>query len=480
MEEALLPQIKDGSPKNLRKLDEFERGLVRVSRDYHGALKQAAVLGIKGMRIDVARLKAALKLMERRHPAARSVLVDWETLEEVDAEENIIPVFEMERENEDTWKTLWQNEQSIPVQLNISPIKVFVLQGDDQSEILVSAFHFVADGISLMELTHETLLAMEDLTIKWPAKDWIKSQYEITETVFPKYCLRGYGFCRAFTEVLCKTLCYRIDHIDPEEKPISEKEFSSGSLLSQGKLCQADLLHLRNISKNVYNVTLHPVLCVAAMRAVAENIDPDKPSYVTAGSIINLRPVYKHVCDQLEVEPSDMRHLSSAVTVRSYLGGEVIKDPEELWREVMKIQQQFKSKSTTSLLAYSLVAGIMFKNIPIDGYGDSLLVSNLGKSCLKPSYDTLGDINFLYPLLNYNILTHPYVCFTTFNGELNYSVIGTPRWLQQEKIDSICASIKRILKQMLERHREQLDDHHLDAEPSSDSNSKFQARSTAA
>jgi len=74
---------------------------------------------------------------------------------------------------------------------------------------------------------------------------------------------------------------------------------------------------------------------------------------------------------------------------------------------------------------------------------------------LQTSYGSLGKVNFLLPMVNYNCLTIPYVAFTTFDDMLTILAEASVRNFDAESIERLARGVATVLRDMLKYQRQQ-------------------------
>jgi len=430
--------------QGIRKLCGIERHYVRFSRFYSGSMKVGVLISFDE-RINVALLKTALKKMEKRHPALRSIIVDNETLIEQNQDDLVTKVFEYSRKGPDHWSDVWSHVQTQSLKLGTGLFQVHVINGDSESEILVSGEHFVCDAISLMELTHEMLKAIEDPPLQWANN--------ITECLFesmPSVSERIVACVRYLTYALELNFCTKNGPRSRE----AEKDYGKPCVIASSKISTEDMAVLASACKKEYSVTLNALLSLVTFRALSEYVTPDKPNHVYISSAVDGRKRYQ--MSRL-VKSSDLSYHSTAITYSRFIGGDLIKSAEHLWEELDDIGKKINEELADYWNTHSpmLTAPLVWHALPMEVAPTGIL-SNWGRSPFYPSYKNVGNVSKLRGLINFNTYNCPYIVFCSTKGELDITVIGSQRYLDQNDVENISETTKRILMQMCEYKKKDL------------------------
>lgn len=259
--------------QRVRVLGNIERGCWLISQT--APMNVVAIAEVRG-KLELARLRAALDLVQRRHLLLRVCVQAEHGVPSYFASNAAIPIEVSERRGPDHWQQVAIAERNRPLRWDTPPlVRLTVLHGDGESDLIITLHHLISDGASTVAFFRELLLAYSDEAAA--AKLGPLPVRPSLEMLMPEAERGVMGLTRSarFIGQQAWTFFARRPRLLPEQKLVPAAQRRSS--LVQQRLSGAETAALLAACRK-HAVTLHSVLCAALLMAVGAEIHAESPA----------------------------------------------------------------------------------------------------------------------------------------------------------------------------------------------------------
>lgn len=259
--------------QRLRVLGNIERGCWLIAQT--APMNVVAVAVVRG-RLELARLREALDLVQRRHPLLRVCVQTDGGPPSYFSSDATIPLEVIERRSSTHWQQVAIDERNRPVRWDTPPLaRMKVLHSDGESELIITLHHMISDGASAIYFFRDLLLALGDQ----PAPEMLAPlpvQPSI-EALMPEAERSVAGLHRSarFIGQQAWTFFALRPQLLPEQQSVPAAQRRSGFLSE--RLSSAETNSLLTACRK-HGVTLHSALCAALLMAVGAEIHAESPA----------------------------------------------------------------------------------------------------------------------------------------------------------------------------------------------------------
>ncbi|HNN98076.1 MAG TPA: condensation domain-containing protein, partial [Pseudomonadota bacterium] len=254
----------------LRPLGDIERGCWLI--DQTAPMNVVAIAALRG-RLDLLRLRDALARVQRRHPLLRvSVQID-RAGPAFFASDHAIPVEVIERRTPSHWMQIATDERNRAIAWDVPPLlRLSVLRGDDESELVMTMHHIISDGASASYLIRDLLRAYADrsTSVELAPLDLRPA----IEALMPESerGLAGLKRSARFIGQQAWTYFARRPQLLREQESVPSAQRQS--TFAHQVLSQVET-HALLAACRGHSVSVHSALCAALLRAVRAEIQAD-------------------------------------------------------------------------------------------------------------------------------------------------------------------------------------------------------------
>lgn len=253
--------------QRMRALGNIERGCWLITQT--APMNVVAAVEVRG-RLELPRLRAALDLVQRRHPLLR-VCVQAERGEpSYFTSDAPIPIEVAERRGPAHWQQVAIAERNRPVPWDRPPlVRLTVLHGEGESDLIVTLHHMISDGASATSFFRELLLSYSDAAAA--GKLAPRPVLPPIEALMPgaERGLSGLKRSARFIGQQAWTFFTLRPRLLREQQPVPAEQRRSS--LSHQRLSRAETSALLAACRG-HGVTLHSALCAALLMAVGAEV----------------------------------------------------------------------------------------------------------------------------------------------------------------------------------------------------------------
>jgi hypothetical protein len=342
-----------------------------------------------------------------------------------------------------------------PARIGEPGLAVALVNGID---LVLACEHYMCDGTSLMQFSHELLQAIANPTMAWEPQARVPGMTAMMRRTIPSRARRMKALTGYVKDIFADA-SYNKQSILPKSAKADRSTYDQQCFMTSISFSPEDAALLAKYAKQEHNATVNAVAMVACMRALAECVSASKSSKVSLVVAADGRRRYKESkksnskTTNVQVETTDLSAHATAVTMRGVFGGsKVANTSDALWARVpvlyTKLQKSLNHSG--SLFAGMLSAPKFFSYLPLDDGGPTGFLSNWGKAPFKTDYGgNVGALDAATPLMNLTAFPSPYIAFSSTNGGLDVNIFGSPRRLCQADVDRIGAELEGTLKGMI-------------------------------
>ena len=259
--------------QRLRTLGNIERGCWLI--DQTAPMNVVAVAEVQGQ-LELARLREALDLVQRRHPLLGVCVQTEGGVPAYFSGGTAIPLEVITRRNPTHWQQVAIDERNRPIRWDALPLaRMTILHGEDKSDLIITLHHLISDGASSVYFFRDLLLALSDQTAdaklaQLPARPSL-------ELLMPE-AERGVTGLKRSARVIGQqawTCFAQRPRLLSEQQSVPAAQRRSS--ISHQRLTNTETNALLDASR-VHGVTVHSVLCAALLMAVGAEIQADSPA----------------------------------------------------------------------------------------------------------------------------------------------------------------------------------------------------------
>jgi hypothetical protein len=391
-------------------------------------------------------LQEILPSPERTEPVA-TLTEHWNPVPRDDHEQPTAP--------NDHWKAVWAEMSLTPARIGEPGLAVALVNGID---LVLACEHYMCDGTSLMQFSHELLQAIADPTMAWEPRLRVPGMTAMMRRTIPSRARRMKALTGYVKDIFADA-SYNKQSILPKSAKADRSTYDQECFMTSLSFSPNDAALLAKYAKQELNATVNAVAMVASMRALAECMNSSKSSKVSLVVAADGRRRYKESkksnskTTNVQVETTDLSAHATAVTMRGVFGGgKVANTSDALWARVPAVHTKLQKylNHSGSVFAGMLSAPRFFSYLPLDDQGPTGVLSNWGRTPFKTDYGgNVGALDAATPLMNLTVFPSPYIVFSSTNGGLDVNIFGTPRRFCQADVDRIGAELEVTLKGMI-------------------------------
>ena len=259
--------------RRLRALGNIERGCWLI--DQTAPMNVVAVAQVRG-RLELERLKSALDLVQRRHPLLRVCVQVEGGTPFYCLSDTAIPFEVLPRRGPIHWQQVATDERNRSFRWDVAPlVRMTVLHGEDESELIVTLHHMISDGLTCIYLVRDLLLALSGQAMAAPLTPL--PERPALEALMPESERGMMGLKRSarFIAKQAWTFFALRPQLLREQKVVPSA--NRRSAVSHQQLSRAETSALLAACRK-HGVTVHGVLCAALLLAVGAEVRAESPA----------------------------------------------------------------------------------------------------------------------------------------------------------------------------------------------------------